>query len=66
MRLTSREEAQIAKLLDEIDREVKGKCRGYVISNRTRQIRLIHKKAKRRERELELKRKNEGVQLTLF
>ena len=66
MKLTDRETAKLIKLVEEIDREAAGKCRGYVIQNRTRQIRLITRKAKRREKELEAKTKSQGVQLSLF
>lgn len=66
MKLNEREVVQLMRLQDEIDKEVKGKCRGFVISNRTRQIRLLLNKATRRERELELRKKTEGIQLTLF
>ena len=54
------------KLQDEIDREAGGKCRGFYIKNRTRQVRLIVRKAQRRETELETRIKREGLQLSLF
>lgn len=66
MKLTDCETAKLMKLVEEIDKEAAGKCRGYVIQNRTRQIRLINKKATRREKELEAKAKRQGVQLSLF
>lgn len=66
MEITPREYAKIGKLLEEIDREVRGKCRGYYIENRTRQMRLVYKKALRREQELLIRREREGQQLSLF
>lgn len=66
MNLTDREVAKFMKLQAEIDKEACGKCRGYYIQNRTRQIRLIFNNARRRERELEAKTKSQGVQLSLF
>lgn len=66
MNLNDREVAKLMKLQEEINREACGKCRGYYIQNRTRQIRLILNKANRREKELETKLKTEGLQLTLF
>lgn len=66
MILTDREVAKLMKLHAEIDGEACGKCRGYYIQNRTRQIRLIFNNARRREKELEAKAKRQGVQLSLF
>lgn len=66
MNLTDREVANLIRLQEEIDREANGKCRGFMIKNRTRQIRLLLHKATRREKELEAKRKTQGVQLSLF
>ena len=66
MNLSDREVANLIRLQEEIDREANGKCRRFMISNRTRQIRLLINKAKRREKELEAKRKTQGVQLSLF
>lgn len=66
MNLTDREAAKLMKIQAEIDSEACGKCRGYYIQNRTRQIRLIFNNARRREKELEAKAKRQGVQLSLF
>ena len=66
MVLTDQESAKLMRLLEEIDKEANTKCRGFVIKNRTRQLRLMHNKARRREKELETKLRNEGLQLTLF
>ena len=66
MNLTNREVAKFMKLQAEIEKEACGKCRGYYMQNRTRQIRLIFNNARRRERELEAKTKSQGVQLSLF
>lgn len=66
MNLTDREETRLLKLLEEIDKEAAGRSRGFYIQNRTRQIRLITKKAKRRERESEAKARSQGNQLLLF
>lgn len=66
MNLNDREVAKLMKIQEEISREACGKCRGYYIQNRTRQIRLILNKAKRTERELEAKARSQGVQLSLF
>ena len=66
MKLTDREVAKLLKLQAEIDSEASGKCRGYYIQNRTRQIRLIFNNARRREKELDAKAKSQGVQLSLF
>lgn len=66
MKLTGREEAKLMKLLDEIDRETQGRGRAFVTQNRTRQIRLIIRKANRRERELDARARTRGVQLLLF
>lgn len=66
MKLNDREVAKLMKLQAEIDKEACGKCRGYYIRNRTRQIRLIFNNANRREKELETKLKTEGLQLSLF
>jgi hypothetical protein len=66
MKLTDKEVSKIMKLQDEIDREAGGRCRGVYIKNRTRQVRLIVRKAQRREAELETRIKKEGLQLSLF
>ena len=66
MKLNDREVAKLMKLQTEIDKEACGKCRGYYIRNRTRQIRLIFNNANRREKELEAKAKSQGIQLSLF
>lgn len=66
MNLTDREVVKLMTLQTEIDSETSGKCRGYYIRNRTRQIRLILNNARRREKELEAKAKRQGVQLSLF
>ena len=66
MTLTEKEIAKLLKLQEEIDREAAGKCRKSYIQNRTRQVRLVIRKANRRERELEARRKTHGVQLSLF
>ena len=66
MELTDREVAKLMSLQDEIEKEAVGKCRGFVIRNRTRQIRLMLNKVRRREVELNAKQKREGVQLSLF
>jgi hypothetical protein len=66
MKLTDREVAKLMKLQAEIDKEASGKCRGFMIQNRTRQIRLIFNNARRREKELDAKAKSQGVQLSLF
>lgn len=66
MTLTDREAAKLIKIQEEINREAAGKCRGYYIQNRTRQLRLIINKARRREKELEAKTKSQGIQLSLF
>ena len=66
MVITDREFAKLMSLKAEIDKETRGKCRRFVIDNRTRQMSLILNKARRREKELETKRKTEGLQLTLF
>lgn len=66
MTLTDKEVTKLLKLQEEIDREASGKCRKSYIHNRTRQVRLMIRKANRRERELEAKRKTQGVQLSLF
>lgn len=66
MILTDREAAKLMKIQEEINREAGGKCRGYYIQNRTRQLRLIINKARRREKELEAKTTSQGIQLSLF
>lgn len=66
MKLNDREVAKLMKIQEEIDREACGKCRGCYIQNRTRQIRLVINKAKRREKEMDVKAKSQGVQLSLF
>lgn len=50
MILSSREDKKLMQLVAEIDKEVRGKCRGYYIENRTRQIKLIYKRAMRRDK----------------
>ena len=66
MNLSDRDVVKLMKLQEEIDKEASGKCRSCYIQNRTRQIRLIFNKAKRREKELDAKAKSQGVQLSLF
>lgn len=50
MTFSSREDKKLKQLVAEIDNEVRGKNRGFVIANRTRQIRLMFNKAARREK----------------
>jgi hypothetical protein len=50
MILSSREDKKLMQLVAEIDKEVRGKNRGFMIENRTRQIRLLFNKAARREK----------------
>lgn len=50
MTFSSREDKKLVQLIAEIDKEVRGKNRGFMIENRTRQIRLLFKKAERREK----------------
>lgn len=49
MTFSSREDKKLMQLVAEIDKEVRGKNRGFMIENRTRQIRLLFNKAARRE-----------------
>ena len=50
MIFSSREDKKLMQLVAEIDKEVRGKNRGFMIENRTRQIRLLFNKAARREK----------------
>lgn len=50
MTFSNREEQKLMQLVAEIDKEVRGKNRGFMIENRTRQIRLLFNKAARREK----------------
>jgi hypothetical protein len=50
MTFSNREEQKLMQLVAEIDKEVRGKNRGFMIENRTRQIRLLINKAARREK----------------
>jgi len=50
MTFSSREDKKLKQLVAEIDNEVRGKNRGFVIANRTLQIRLMFNKAARREK----------------
>jgi hypothetical protein len=50
MTFSSREDKKLMQLVAEIDKEVRGKNRGFMIENRTRQIRLLFNKAARREK----------------
>lgn len=50
MTFSSREDKKLMQLVAEIDKEVRGKNRGFMIENRTRQIRLLFNKATRREK----------------
>ena len=50
MTFSSREDKKLMQLIAEIDKEVRGKNRGFMIENRTRQIRLMFNKAARREK----------------
>ena len=51
MTFSSREDKKLVQLIAEIDKEVRGKNRGFMIENRTRQIRLLFNKDARREKD---------------
>ena len=46
MNMTDSRLAELMRLLDEIDREVRGKCRTIRVVNLTRMIRLVIRKSK--------------------
>lgn len=52
MTFSSREDKKLMQLIAEIDNEVRGKNRGVMIENRTRQIKLLFNKAARREKNI--------------
>lgn len=52
MTFSSREDKKLMQLIAEIDKEVRGKNRGFMIENRTRQIKLLFNKAARREKNI--------------
>ena len=52
MTFSSREHKKLMQLIAEIDNEVRGKNRGFMIENRTRQIKLLFNKTARREKNI--------------